>query len=827
MKKYMMTGIMLAVLLLGMSTAVASDPPTLVAYTITNTTIEPPQTTSIDVAFSEYVSATITIENACGDLVKELYSSSKVKNPKAKTWDGTYTDDTAVPDGTYTVNVTGVNTTTGLSVINTSETITVVTSGDTTAPTVTASTPTGTDVAISTVITATFSEAMNQTSVKGAFSISPAINGSLGWDNDTMTFTPDADLAYDTTYSITIGTGAEGLADNALAADYAWDFTTESSETTTDTVTRTLQATASPDDTIMVSLTIDFDDPAAVDRLVITEIVPDEWVIVDASDSGNLASAGKITWMAITAIGGTIPDDGAVFTYNVTIPTDASGLHSFSGVYGTNVAGTDLDVLGDVDITIDGDELPTLVAYTITNRTITPPQTTSIDVAFSEYVSATITIENASGNLVKELYSSADVKDPGAKTWDGTCTDGAVVPDGTYTVNVTGVTTAGLSVINTSETITVQTSVSDIDTVTRTLQATASPGDTIMVSLTIDFKDQAAVDRLVITETVPDGWVIVDASDSGNTATTGKITWMAITAIGGTIPEDGAVFTYNVTVPDASGLQLFSGVYGTNVAGTDLCVLGNTDITISGDTCEVCDDGVDNDGDGLVDCDDPDCSVDVDGDGYYALPCGSDCDDTDAAVNPNATEVCNGIDDNCDGQIDEGCSVCDFHIELDAGWNFVSVPKKIAGANDAVAVFNLDPATDTCEYYDASMGSCIEDPANIHVVPCRGYMVYKASPETICINWKESTGAAPPPAQQLYAGWNMIGHINMGDMPIDDGTGADFGSRANIEDKFSQIWQWSQGSGWESCYPSGTNIVTAGQGYWIWMNEDALMSGTP
>ena len=822
-----MTGIMLAVLLLGMSTAVASDPPTLVAYTITNTTIEPPQTTSIDVAFSEYVSATITIENACGDLVKELYSSSKVKNPKAKTWDGTYTDDTAVPDGTYTVNVTGVNTTTGLSVINTSETITVVTSGDTTAPTVTASTPTGTDVAISTVITATFSEAMNQTSVKGAFSISPAINGSLGWDNDTMTFTPDADLAYDTTYSITIGTGAEGLADNALAADYAWDFTTESSETTTDTVTRTLQATASPDDTIMVSLTIDFDDPAAVDRLVITEIVPDEWVIVDASDSGNLASAGKITWMAITAIGGTIPDDGAVFTYNVTIPTDASGLHSFSGVYGTNVAGTDLDVLGDVDITIDGDELPTLVAYTITNRTITPPQTTSIDVAFSEYVSATITIENASGNLVKELYSSADVKDPGAKTWDGTCTDGAVVPDGTYTVNVTGVTTAGLSVINTSETITVQTSVSDIDTVTRTLQATASPGDTIMVSLTIDFKDQAAVDRLVITETVPDGWVIVDASDSGNTATTGKITWIAITAIGGTIPEDGAVFTYNVTVPDASGLQLFSGVYGTNVAGTDLCVLGNTDITISGATCEVCDDGVDNDGDGLVDCDDPDCSVDVDGDGYYALPCGSDCDDTDAAVNPNATEVCNGIDDNCDGQIDEGCSVCDFHIELDAGWNFVSVPKKIAGANDAVAVFNLDPATDTCEYYDASMGSCIEDPANIHVVPCRGYMVYKASPETICINWKESTGAAPPPAQQLYAGWNMIGHINMGDMPIDDGTGADFGSRANIEDKFSQIWQWSQGSGWESCYPSGTNIVTAGQGYWIWMNEDALMSGTP
>lgn len=41
---------------------------------------------------------------------------------------------------------------------------------------------------------------------------------------------------------------------------------------------------------------------------------------------------------------------------------------------------------------------------------------------------------------------------------------------------------------------------------------------------------------------------------------------------------------------------------------------------------------------------------DNDGDGY-ASNCG-DCDDTNAAVHPGATEVCNGVDDDCDGTPD-------------------------------------------------------------------------------------------------------------------------------------------------------------------------------
>ena len=62
---------------------------------------------------------------------------------------------------------------------------------------------------------------------------------------------------------------------------------------------------------------------------------------------------------------------------------------------------------------------------------------------------------------------------------------------------------------------------------------------------------------------------------------------------------------------------------------------------------ELCD-GVDNDGDGLIDE-----GFDLDADGVTT--CAGDCDDTNASVSPGQLELCDGLDNDCSGGVDEDC----------------------------------------------------------------------------------------------------------------------------------------------------------------------------
>jgi Putative metal-binding motif len=133
--------------------------------------------------------------------------------------------------------------------------------------------------------------------------------------------------------------------------------------------------------------------------------------------------------------------------------------------------------------------------------------------------------------------------------------------------------------------------------------------------------------------------------------------------------EDSDSDGYGDPAFDAWGCEMYSG---TVVDATDC---DDSDALINPGATETCN-GLDDDCDGSSDeagaVGEIAWTSDSDGDGYgeaggatttaCAAPSGTvvdatDCDDSDALVNPAATETCNGVDDDCDGSSDEAGSV--------------------------------------------------------------------------------------------------------------------------------------------------------------------------
>ena len=86
--------------------------------------------------------------------------------------------------------------------------------------------------------------------------------------------------------------------------------------------------------------------------------------------------------------------------------------------------------------------------------------------------------------------------------------------------------------------------------------------------------------------------------------------------------------------------------------------------------------------------------VDLDGDGYLN---DEDCDDNNAAVHPNASEICDGIDNNCNDEVDEGVLLT-FFIDSDGdGFGNENLPVESCQQQD-----NTVPNNNDCDDTDPS-----------------------------------------------------------------------------------------------------------------------------
>ena len=94
---------------------------------------------------------------------------------------------------------------------------------------------------------------------------------------------------------------------------------------------------------------------------------------------------------------------------------------------------------------------------------------------------------------------------------------------------------------------------------------------------------------------------------------------------------------------------------------------------------------------------------DADGDGYLS---DEDCDDSVANINPGEAEICDGIDNNCDGQIDEGV-LRRFHLDGDGdGFGQAEIATEACEAPDGMVQNGSDCDDDDAEIFPGSLEIC-------------------------------------------------------------------------------------------------------------------------
>lgn len=150
--------------------------------------------------------------------------------------------------------------------------------------------------------------------------------------------------------------------------------------------------------------------------------------------------------------------------------------------------------------------------------------------------------------------------------------------------------------------------------------------------------------------------------------------------------DDGLTFLNYYTDGDSDGFGDMSASAVNSCSAVAGSVTNNTDCNDANNSIypgaeDICNGGIDDDCDGISDEDgiwvvyyydnDGDTYGDPDNAGSTCsgpppsyVSDNTDCNDEDAAVNPGASEICNSVDDNCDGNIDEGVTTT-FYADAD------------------------------------------------------------------------------------------------------------------------------------------------------------------
>src|SRR5450759_2461253 len=292
-------------------------------------------------------------------------------------------------------------------------------------PTVTSTVPinNATGIAVNTAVTATFSVAMNPSTINATtFTLkqgSTAVSGAVTYTGTTATFTPAANLDANLIYTAAITTGAKNTAGDALASNYTFSFTTGG---TNPTSISTDPGTAATGVALNKVIAFTFSKPMAPSTI--------------NSTTFTLKQNG-------TVVPGTVAYSGTTATFTPTTPLAAGLPYTATITTGaTDVAGNPL--AADIVLTFTTDAAPTV--------TLTDPITDATAVVLNKIVTATFSVPMDPSTLTATTFTLKQVATPVAGKVSYSGSTATFTPDAnlaTNTIYTATITTGATNVLGT------------------------------------------------------------------------------------------------------------------------------------------------------------------------------------------------------------------------------------------------------------------------------------------------------------------------------------------------------------------------------------------
>ena len=395
-----------------------------------------------------------------------------------------------------------------------------------------------TDVVINTTVTATFSMAMNPSTVTtSTFTLtSPggAVAGAVTYTGTVATFTPAAVLAYGTTYTATITTGVATPGGAGLIGNYVWTFSTVAPSPTVISTVPLAGATGVPVSQVLSATFSEPMDPTTISTTTFTLAGPD-----------GAAVTGAVTYAGVVATFTPMASLADSTQYTATITTGATS----GGV-------------------------PLAANYVWTFTTITPPPlltvvstipvNTATGVPLSQVLSATF---NEPMNCVAFPAAAFIVTGPGATAVPGTIGCSGAVATFTPAANL---------ISNTVYTATITTGAQDLAGASlasnyvwtfRTLPAPTPP--TVISTVPVDGATSVPINQALsatfsaaMTPATIDTTTFTLAETTSGTAVTGTVTYVPAGSVATFTPTASLAPTTEYTATITTGAK--------NLAGTGL-----------------------------------------------------------------------------------------------------------------------------------------------------------------------------------------------------------------------------------------------------------------